>query len=89
MKARSIREYPDILSVLDVMEILRIGRISVYGFIRENKLSARKIAGKYRIPKTSLIEFIREIENNPCYNGSSEGSDALSERSVINEHNVV
>lgn len=89
MKARAIREYPDVLSVLDVMEILRIGRITVYKFIRENKLAARKIAGKYRIPKSSVIEFVREIENSSCYNSDSEGSDALFERSVINEHDVV
>jgi len=86
---RSIREYPDILSVFDVMEILRVGRVTVYGFIQEKQLAARKIAGKYRIPKSSVVEYIREIENSLCYNDGSEDSDALFERSVINEHNVV
>ncbi|MCL2695570.1 MAG: helix-turn-helix domain-containing protein, partial [Clostridiales bacterium] len=89
MKTRSVREYPDILSVLDVMDILRIGRVAVYQFIQEKKLAACKIAGKYRIPKSGVIKIIREIENDSCYNADSEGSDALTERSAINEHTVI
>ncbi|MCL2672138.1 MAG: helix-turn-helix domain-containing protein [Clostridiales bacterium] len=88
MKIKTIREYPDLLSVLDVMDILRIGRVTVYQFIQERKLAARKIAGKYRIPKSSVMKFIREIEGDSCYNNGSEGSDALIERSVINEQHT-
>ena len=77
MKTRLITDYPDMLSVLDVMEILRVGRITVYQYIRENKLPARKMAGKYRIPKSGVIAFIREIESDLCYNSDGEGSGAL------------
>ena len=75
MKARTIREYPDLLSVLDVMDILRVGRVTVYHYINDRKLAARKIAGKYRIPKSSVIALVREIEKESCYNDGSEGSD--------------
>lgn len=89
MKSRSLREYPDLLSVLDVMDILRIGRVTVYQLIREKKLAACKIAGKYRIPKSCVIKIVREVESESCYNNDSEGSDALTERSALNEQYTV
>ena len=48
-------DYPDILSVEQVCEILQTSKRTVYNLIRNHKLTAKKIACHYRIHKTSLI----------------------------------
>ena len=74
---KTLPEYPDLLTVQEVCEILRVGRRTVYQHIKDATLRSRLIAGKYRIPKASLIHFIDEISGDLCYNGSGDGSDAL------------
>lgn len=78
MNTKHIKDYPDILSVYDVMQILRVGRVTVYSYIKDNKLPARKIAGKYRIPKKSIISLVNEMSNEVCYNDDCNSTDALS-----------
>jgi len=77
MKAKSIEEYPDLLDVQEAMEILRIGRVTIYKYIQSGMLSARKIAGKYRISKESLISFSFANSDGKWYNDIRENSDAL------------
>jgi len=77
MQSKPIEEYPDLLDVQDVMEILRVGRISIYKYIQSGALAAKKIAGKYRIPKESLISFSFANSNEQRYNNMRENSDAL------------
>ena len=50
--------YPDILSVTQLMEILQIGRILAYKLIEDKKIKALKIGREYKIIKTSVLEFI-------------------------------
>ena len=50
--------YPDILSVAQLMEILQIGRILAYKLIEEKKVKALKIGREYKIIKNSVLEFI-------------------------------
>jgi excisionase family DNA binding protein len=64
MNRASLRLYPDVLDVAEVMKILRIGRVSVYKLIGSKKLPARKIAGKYRIPKSGLITLFEMMEQS-------------------------
>jgi len=70
-------QYPDLLTVAEVMEILRLGRRSVYQLIEDGTLAARKMAGKYRIPKRNLVQIISAISLEMCYNSERENSDAL------------
>lgn len=74
MKRASLRMYPDLLSVSEVMEILRIGRVSVYKLIQTGNLKARKVAGKYRISKSALLLFFESFEEYGviCYNESND-----------------
>jgi len=74
---KNISEYPDLLTVKEVCEILRIGRRTVYKYINDSVLRSRNIAGKYRIPKISVINFIDAINEDLCYNDNGDGSDAL------------
>jgi excisionase family DNA binding protein len=61
------------------MEVLRLGRRSVYQLIEDGTLAARKMAGKYRIPKRNLVEIISAISPEMCYNRKREISDALQQ----------
>ena len=82
MSVKSIDEYPDLLTVAEAMEILRLGRRSVYQLIDDGTLAARKMAGKYRIPKRNLVQIIGAISPGMCYNKERENSDALQQKGV-------
>ena len=72
-----LSDYQDLLTVNEACEVLRTERRTIYRHIREEKLPARKMAGKYLIPKAGIAMFIDEILSEPCYNNSCDGSDAL------------
>ncbi len=52
------REYPDILTIEQLMEMLHIGRNSAYSMLKEGLIKTIKVGKKYIIPKKSVIEFI-------------------------------
>lgn len=53
-----LKDYPDVLNVTQVAEILDVGEKSVYKLIHQNILGSVKIGKTYRIPKTALIQFL-------------------------------
>ena len=50
--------YNDILTPTDVKEILKIGRNAVYDYLKDGTIRSMMIAGKYRVPKLYLLEFM-------------------------------
>lgn len=46
-------------TVAEVSVILRLSTITVYKYIRENKIDAIEFGGHYRIAHSSLDKFIR------------------------------
>lgn len=50
--------YNDMLTPTDVKEILKIGRNAVYDYLKDGTIRSMMIAGKYRIPKLYLLEFM-------------------------------
>lgn len=55
--------YPDVMSVQQVRAALKIGRTAVYRLLESNEIRCFKIGNAYKIPKTSLIEFVqRNVE---------------------------
>lgn len=56
-------DYPAMLTVDDLREILNIGRNRVYQLLKEEQIRSLTIRGKYRIPKIFLTEYIM---NNCC-----------------------
>ena len=54
--------YPDILSVQQLMELLQIGKVLAYRLIEEKKVKAIKIGREYKVLKNSIIEFINNGE---------------------------
>ena len=53
-----LKNYNDVLEPADIQEILMIGRNTAYHYLSKGLIKSIKIAGKYRIPKLYLLEFI-------------------------------
>ena len=51
-------DYPDIVSVEDLMDMLKIGKVLAYRLIEEKKIKAIKIGREYKITKESIIKLI-------------------------------
>lgn len=50
--------YPDILKVSDIEEMLGISRNMAYELIKQGAIYSKKIGNIYRIPKTAVISYI-------------------------------
>lgn len=52
--------FDDILSVDDIAAILKVGNTQVYKLLRSGRLKAYKEGKDWKIPKESLILYIKE-----------------------------
>ena len=50
--------YDDILTVAEVMEILYVGKNTVYRLLQDGELRGFRIGKSWRVPKASLEEYI-------------------------------
>ena len=48
-------QYDDVVSVEEVMDMLHLGRVTVYGLLKSGKIKALKFGRKYIIPKKTGI----------------------------------
>lgn len=53
-----LKNYPDVLTVQQVAEILNVSRRSVYKILDNNLMPYRKIGRIYRISKQAFIEYL-------------------------------
>ena len=53
-------EYPDIVTVRQLREMLGISRQLAYDLINDGELQAIKIGNNFKIPKVSVINFVTE-----------------------------
>ena len=53
-------QYPDILTVEEACEALRMGYNAVYGLLNEGKLKAYKNGRIWRIPRDALLKYVIE-----------------------------
>lgn len=63
-----LENYPDILTVKDIMCILQIGKNSAYQLINQNQIAYIKVGKNIRIAKKSFIDYILKNEK-VCYTG--------------------
>ena len=63
------KDYPDVVTISDVMKMLNIGRTSVYKLLRSNQISHRAVGKKNIIPKNAVIDFL-----NPTCNNNNPGA---------------
>lgn len=63
-----LADYPDALTVDEVIAILRVSRKTVYELIKDGRIKAVKVGRSHRIAKENLIEFL-----NPAAAHSNPG----------------
>lgn len=51
-------EYPDVVKVDDLMDMLHVGRNKAYELLNTNEIQSIRIGSKHIIPKYRVIEFI-------------------------------
>ena len=54
----SFKEYPDIVSVKQLQEMLHIGKNRGLELLRRNEISCIRIGYTFKIPKVNVIEFL-------------------------------
>ena len=54
---------PDVLTVPDVVRLLQFGKNTVYGLIKEGRISSIKQGKKIIVPKVCLVEFLTNAVN--------------------------
>ena len=52
--------YPDVVSIDEIQQMLRIGKNAVYELLKTEKLKSIKVGKKYIVPKKYVIEFLLE-----------------------------
>lgn len=51
-------KYKDVVNVEDVMEMLHLGRVTVYNLLKSGRIHTLRVGKKYVIPKKSVIDFL-------------------------------
>ena len=54
------KNYPDVVSVEQLSEMLRIRQVLAYRLVRNGDIKARKVGRKYVITKQNVIDFINK-----------------------------
>lgn len=52
-------EYPDVVTPDDLQMMLKIGRNSVYGLLKNKLIKSIRVGKKYIIPKENVIDFLK------------------------------
>ena len=53
-----LNEYPDVLTVKQVAEILHIGLNSAYKLVNEQTIGSRRVGTKFIVPKVCLTDYL-------------------------------
>ena len=56
-----IENYPDLITLKQVQNMLHIGRNSMLDLLYSGEIEAFKIKGKWRILKSDLVLYIRRL----------------------------
>ena len=67
-------DYPDIVTIYNLRQMLNIGRSTAYTLLQNNKIRHVRVGKKYIIPKNAVIGFV----NNMCYDSDQIINDRLS-----------
>ena len=50
--------YPDVVSVEEIQQILRIGKNAVYTLLKDGEIKSIKVGKRYIVPKKYVVEFL-------------------------------
>lgn len=55
------KEYPDVLNVEQVSDVLGVSKKTVYKLIHDGALSSLKVGREFRIPKVTLMKYMKVL----------------------------
>lgn len=58
MEVTMFKDYPDVVSVEQLMEMLQIGQVLAYRLVKTGIIKSRKVGREYKIPKTAVIAYL-------------------------------
>lgn len=58
--AEMFKDYPDIITIIDLQTMLHIGRNAAYKLLQNNSIVSIRVGKKYIIPKASVANFVME-----------------------------
>ena len=53
-----IRDLPDVMNIEHLCAVLAISKKTAYKLLQGNQIAALKVGRAYRIPKTSLVQYL-------------------------------
>lgn len=69
--SRYLSDYPDVLTPAECQNILLVGRNTIYNLLQNNVIKSIKIGKQYRIPKSSLQNYLNLCYSNECIDNSA------------------
>lgn len=69
--SRYLADYPDVLTPVECQNILLVGRNTIYNLLQNNIIKSIKIGKQYRIPKSSLQNYLDLCYSNKCIDNSA------------------
>ena len=55
---RPFDDYPDVVSVEEIQQMLRIGKNAVYTLLKDGEIKSIKVGKRYIVPKKHVAEFL-------------------------------
>ncbi len=71
LNSRYLADYPDVLTPTECMNILSIGRNAIYTLLQNDVIKSVKIGKQYRIPKSSLENYLKLCYSSNCIDNSA------------------
>lgn len=57
----NLKDYPDIISVEDIMKYLSISNVTAYSLLKSGKIKAAKIGKSWKITKDNFREYLSSV----------------------------
>lgn len=54
------KDYPDVVSVEQLMDMLQIGQVLAYKLVKSGEIKSRKVGREYKIPKVNVIAYLNK-----------------------------
>lgn len=54
------KDYPDVVSVEQLMDMLQIGQVLAYKLVKSGEIKSRKVGREYKIPKVNIIAYLNK-----------------------------
>ena len=62
----TFKDYPDVLDVKQVSQLLAVSTKTVYRLLRSGTLDSLKVGREFRIPKVNVMKYVK-IFGSPIY----------------------